>query len=103
MNERIELAVEWLVARLARVWPFLLCAVVLAASWGPLREIHTRDFRADMRALDTAWILAAAAFTAANIAVMGLYDVIAFRHTRTHWSERWRYGAVSFAWSNFLT
>ena len=34
---------------------------------------------------------------------MGLYDVIAFRHTRSTWRERWRYGAVSFAWSNFLT
>ena len=103
MSERLELALAWLAARAARIWPFALGAVVLAASWGPLREIHTRDFRADLRALDTGWILAAAALTIANIAVMGMYDVIAFRHTRTRWIERWRYGAVAFAWSNFLT
>ena len=45
----------------------------------------------------------AAAATLLNIGVMGLYDVIAFEHTRSRWFERWRYGAVSFAWSNFLT
>ena len=41
--------------------------------------------------------------TLLNIAVMGLYDVIAFSQTRTRALERWRYGAVAFAWSNFLT
>jgi phosphatidylglycerol lysyltransferase len=45
----------------------------------------------------------AAGATLINIGVMGLYDVIAFEHTRSRWFERWRYGAVSFAWSNFLT
>src|SRR5436190_2078562 len=34
---------------------------------------------------------------------MGLYDVFAFRHTRSQPLLRWRYGAVAFAWSNFLT
>src|SRR6266851_4927876 len=34
---------------------------------------------------------------------MGLYDVIAFSGTRSRWTERWRFGAVCFAWSNFLT
>ena len=34
---------------------------------------------------------------------MGIYDVLAFRHTRTTALERWRYGAVAFCWSNFLT
>ena len=34
---------------------------------------------------------------------MGLYDVIAFSHTRSRRAERWRFGAVAFAWSNFLT
>ena len=103
MTERQEIALEWLAARAARLWPFALGAVVLATSWGPLREIHTRDFRADLRALDSAWIVVAVALTVANIAVMGVYDVIAFRHTRTRWMERWRFGAVAFAWSNFLT
>ncbi len=34
---------------------------------------------------------------------MGLYDVSAFESTRSSALERWRYGAVAFAWSNFLT
>ena len=103
MNERIELALEWLAARATRIWPFLLSGIVLLVSWGPLRQIHTRDFRADLRGLDTSWVVIAVTATVANIAVMGLYDVIAFRRTRTRWLERWRYGAVAFAWSNFLT
>lgn len=103
MNERFDLAVNWIAARLWRVWPFILSAVVLAASWTPLREIQTRDFRADLRALDTGWILVALGLTVTNIAVMGLYDVVAFRRTRASWLARWRYGAVAFAWSNFLT
>ena len=103
MNERTELALEWVAARAVRVWPFLLSGIILLVSWGPLREIHTRDFRADLRGLDTVWVAIAVSFTVANIAVMGLYDVVAFRRTRTRWWERWRYGAVAFAWSNFLT
>src|SRR5439155_19860161 len=38
-----------------------------------------------------------------NIGCIGFYDVVAFRLTRTHAAERWWYGAVAFAWSNFLT
>ena len=41
--------------------------------------------------------------TLVNIGVMGLYDVVAFSQTRSRAVERWRYGAVAFAWSNFLT
>ena len=29
--------------------------------------------------------------------------MVAFSHTRSSWTDRWRYGAVCFAWSNFLT
>ena len=49
------------------------------------------------------WIGAAALITLVNIGAMGLYDVVAFSHTRSKWTDRWRYGAVCFAWSNFLT
>ena len=34
---------------------------------------------------------------------MGLYDVVAFAGTRTRTVERWKYGAVAFCWSNFIT
>lgn len=97
------MALVWSLAHGASVWPFAIFAVVLALSWGELRHIHPRDVRAAVRDFDARWIIIAGVVTAANIAVMGLYDVIAFRHTRCRWQERWRNGAVAFAWSNFLT
>ena len=103
MNARLEVAATWATDRISRIWPFLVFGIVLALSWGPLREIHAGRVRAALRALDSGWIGLAVAATIANIAVMGLYDVVAFRHTRSSWIERWRYGAVAFAWSNFLT
>ena len=103
MTARAQVALAYVAARAARTWPFLLGALVLLLSWGPLREIRVHDFREALHALDGTWVFVAVAATAANIAVMGFYDVIAFRHTRTRWSERWRYGAVAFGWSNFLT
>ena len=100
---RFEVAVVWLVAHGTAVWPFVIFTAVLALSWGELRQIHPRYVRAAIRDFDARWIVIAGMVTAANIAVMGLYDVIAFRHTRCRWQERWRNGAVAFAWSNFLT
>jgi phosphatidylglycerol lysyltransferase len=93
----------WLVGHAARFLPFLVIAVVVAVSWEPLRQIHPRQVRNALQVLDSSWLALAALATAANIAVMGLYDVLAFAHTRSKWSQRWRYGAVAFAWSNFLT
>ena len=78
-------------------------AIVLALSWSELRHIHPRYVRLAVRHFDAPWLVAAAVITVANIAVMGVYDVIAFRRTRCRWQERWRHGAVAFAWSNFLT
>jgi phosphatidylglycerol lysyltransferase len=100
---RFQAAAVWTLGHAIRLWPFLLFAVVLALSWQTLRQVHTRDVRFAFHALDTGWLAVAAAVTAINVAVMGLYDVVAFAHTKTRASERWRYGAVAFAWSNFLT
>jgi phosphatidylglycerol lysyltransferase len=100
---RLEGATLWILSYGSRVWPPIAIAAVLWLTWGALRAIHLREVRAAMRALDTRWIWAAVAFTALNVAVMGLYDVVAFRRTRSPAAARWRYGAVAFAWSNFLT
>src|SRR5258708_31495643 len=100
---RFERASTWLVAHAARAWGFVIVALVLALSWHALRGIHIRDVRATLRALDDRWLMAAAIITVVNIAIMGLYDVLAFKHTRTSAIHRWRYGAVAFCWSNFLT
>ena len=93
----------WLIGHAPKILPFAVIALVVAASWQALRGIHPREVRTALHGLDSFWLVAAAGATLLNIAVMGLYDVIAFEHTRSRWLERWRYGAVSFAWSNFLT
>lgn len=99
----LENAGLWVVGHASRLWPFVALAVVLGMSWQAVRAIHPRDFSTALHALDRRWLLLAAVVTAVNIGAMGLYDVVAFRHTRSHWRDRWRYGAVCFAWSNFLT
>ena len=103
LTSRLEVALVWLVGHAAKAWPFVVFAIVLGLSWHALRQIHPQEFNQALHRLDTRWLLVAAALTAANIGAMGLYDVIAFSHTRSRAIERWRFGAVSFAWSNFLT
>jgi phosphatidylglycerol lysyltransferase len=98
-----ERASTWLVAHAVRAWGFVIIAVVLALTWNALRGIHIQDVRATLRTLDDRWLIIAALITLANITIMGLYDVLAFNHTRTRATQRWRYGAVAFCWSNFLT
>ncbi|MFN7916485.1 MAG: bifunctional lysylphosphatidylglycerol flippase/synthetase MprF [Vicinamibacterales bacterium] len=93
----------WVVGHASRVWPFVAVALVVGFTWETVRQIHPRDFSTALHALDRRWLWLAAAITTTNIAAMGLYDVVAFRQTRSRWSDRWRYGAVCFAWSNFLT
>lgn len=100
---RGRVALVWLLANGSSFWPFVVFAAVLLLSWSELRHIHPGAVRAALGAFDSRWIVMACVITVANIAVMGLYDVVAFRHTRCAWRERWRNGAVAFAWSNFLT
>jgi phosphatidylglycerol lysyltransferase len=101
--ERLEGVALWIFSHGASVWPPIAIAIVLWLTWTTLRGVHIREVRASLRTLDSYWIWAACAFTALNVAVMGLYDVIAFRQTRSPLLDRWRYGAIAFAWSNFLT
>jgi phosphatidylglycerol lysyltransferase len=103
LTSRVEVSLVWLLGHASTVAPFVIFAVLLGVSWGALRDIRVRDFRLALRSLDPLWLTGAAVLTALNVAVMGLYDVIAFGHTRSGRAERWRFGAVAFAWSNFLT
>ncbi len=100
---RAAAAAAWIVAHAARLWGFALFGIVLALSWHTLRGVHTHEVRAVLRTLDPGWLAAAAAITVLNITIMGLYDVLAFRHTRARPSERWKFGALAFCWTNFLT
>jgi phosphatidylglycerol lysyltransferase len=100
---RVKGIALWAIGHASRAWPVIALGVVLAATWETLRGIHPHAVRQALLGMDVTWLWIAAALTAVNIAVLGLYDVAAFRHTRTRPIERWRYGAVAFAWSNFLT
>jgi phosphatidylglycerol lysyltransferase len=100
---RIDATATWIVAHAAQLWGVVVFAIVLALSWHTLRGIHTHEVRAVLRTLGSAPLAVAAVVTVLNIAIMGLYDVMAFADTRTRALERWRFGAVAFCWSNFLT
>lgn len=93
----------WILGHGSRVWPLLAVGAAIAVSWSALRRVHPSDVSAALHALDMRWMAAAGLVTVANIAAMGAYDVLAFRHTNSSPRERWKYGAVCFAWSNFLT
>src|SRR5207302_11185968 len=83
----------WLLGHASRFVPLLVIGAVVALTWQTLRQVHPRDIAAALRTMSWAWLLIAAAVTVVNIAVMGLYDVVAFRNTRTRAVERWRNGA----------
>jgi phosphatidylglycerol lysyltransferase len=100
---RLRTAAVFLLGHVPRVLPFAVVAIVVFLTWDALRNIRPGDVRHALHSLDVSHLWLAALVTVANIAVMGLYDVIAFSHTRSRWFERWRFGAVAFAWSNFLT
>jgi phosphatidylglycerol lysyltransferase len=99
----IDAITAWVVAHAAQLWGIVVFAMVLALSWHTLRGIHTHQVRAVLRTLAGGPLTMAALVTVLNIAIMGLYDVMAFAGTRTRALERWRFGAVAFCWSTFLT
>jgi len=102
-HPQVDAASAWVVANAPRIWGVVLFAIVLALSWHSLRGIHTREVREVLRSLDPRPLALAALVTVLNIAIMGFYDVMAFAETRTRAVQRWKFGAVAFCWSNFLT
>lgn len=77
--------------------------------WLVWREVHALDLhrvRSQMAMAD-GWLVAggiAAAFM--GVAVMGLYDAVAFprgEHGRLGFGRRWLLGAVLFGWTNFVS
>ncbi len=99
----LKTGLVWIVGHASRFLPIVILAIVGALTWQAVGQVHPRDVVGVLRAMQAPWLIAAAVLTGLNIGVMGLYDVLAFRHTRARPRERWQYGAVAFAWSNFLT
>ena len=84
---------------ISHVWPF--CRPCRGA-W-PRGRPCGRFTRANSRRhprTERWWITVAAVITIFNIAAMGFYDVVSFRQHRVRIGlNRWRYGAVGFAWT----
>lgn len=103
VTSRLKTGAVWLIGHASRFLPLIVIAVVVALTWQGLLQIHPSEVVPNLRAMDGWWITGAAFVTLLNIGVMGLYDVVAFPHTRAPVKQRWMYGAVAFAWSNFVT
>jgi len=93
----------WFVAHARWGWPLLVVGAVLVASWSDLRGIHYQEVRRALYSLTPHGLALAALLTVANLAIMGLYDVICLQGTNVRVRERWWIGSLAFAWSNFLT
>ncbi|HWF86461.1 MAG TPA: lysylphosphatidylglycerol synthase domain-containing protein, partial [Vicinamibacterales bacterium] len=103
VSSRVTTGIVWIVGHASRFLPVVVIAIIGALTWQAVRQVHPIAVVSVLRAMQAPWLVAAAVLTLLNIGVMGLYDVMAFRQTRARPLERWQYGAVAFAWSNFLT
>ncbi len=103
VSSRVTTGIVWIVGHASRFLPVVVIAIIGALTWQAVRQVHPIAVVNVLRAMQAPWLVAAAVLTLLNIGVMGLYDVMAFRQTRARPLERWQYGAVAFAWSNFLT
>jgi phosphatidylglycerol lysyltransferase len=89
-------------ANIRRWWPAIVLLVVAVATREAAETIDGAALRAGLHGVDRGWLLVAAALTAANLAVMGAYDVVCLPGVGSR-RRRLVFGAVAFAWSNFLT
>src|SRR5581483_7962308 len=102
-RSRLRAAARWLVGHAPQVLPAAAVLLVLVLSWKVVRTIDPHEVRRAIGALNGRWLAAAIALTALNVAVMGLYDVVVLARTGVSRRDRWTFGAIAFAWSNFLT
>ena len=56
LTSRVEVSLVWLLGHASTLAPFLVFGLVLALSWGALRDIRVRDFRLALRTLDPLWL-----------------------------------------------
>jgi phosphatidylglycerol lysyltransferase len=94
-----------LLGALRVAWPWLLLAAVGVLAWTQLKEVDLGRVRELVHETPAAALLIVMAATAANVVIAGFYDVVALgtRSETPAPGVRWRIGALSFAWSNFLT
>ncbi len=95
--------VLWLLANARWLWPVAVVTLVLVISWTDLRSIRINHVRYALHRQNEFWLMLAAALTLANLAIMGLYDVVCLKDAPIGAKDRWWTGTLAFAWSNFLT
>jgi len=102
---RSRLLLPLLLGKGRSLWPWLIVAALVWLGWHELRQIDVAAVRTLLRATDPNLLLVLLAATVLNLAVFGLYDVIALGPLSRPptAAARWSVGVVSFAWSNFLT
>ena len=102
-SSRLLLAL--LLAKLQPIWPWIVLAGLAWLGWREMKQVDLSAVRAMLRATPPGLVIGLLAATALNLAVFGLYDIVALgplsRGPRA--GARWSVGVVSFAWSNFLT
>src|SRR5512143_1534433 len=95
--------VLWLIGNARWLWPIVVIGIIFMVARSALRDIEYHTVRHAIRQMDTSWVILTGLLTIANLAVMGMYDVICLRGVHVRPIERWWIGTLSFAWSNFLT
>jgi phosphatidylglycerol lysyltransferase len=86
-------------------WPWALLAVVALLAWEELKEVDLARVRTLVHDTRPGALLLIVVATAVNVAIAGFYDVFAMgpRSEPPPAVTRWKHGALSFTWSNFLT
>lgn len=94
-----------LLTLLRTAWPWLVLLALAAAGWTEIRKVDLGAVRELVRDTDDMVLALLLAATGVNLALGGLYDVVALGPTESpppRWT-RWSNGTLAFAWSNFLT
>ena len=104
-EERTRLLIPFLVVHLRWAWPWLLLTGLTYLGWQELQQVDLQQVAGAVRQTGADLVLALLAATALNLAILGLYDVVALGALSQppRLTERWSIGVLSFAWSNFLT
>ncbi len=95
--------VLWLLGNARWLWPIVVIGIIFTVARSALRDIQYHTVHQAILRMDTSWVMLTGLLTIANLAVMGIYDVICLRGVHVRPRERWWIGTLSFAWSNFLT
>ena len=89
--------VLWLLGNARWLWPLVVIGIIFTVARSALRDIHYHAIHQAIRQMDTSWVMLTGLLTIANLAVMGIYDVICLRGEHVRPRERWWIGTLSFA------